>query len=417
MSKALVLCGGGSLGSYEVGVWKYLEEKNIHFDIVTGTSIGALIGAMYVSGDYEKCFDLWNNLSMEDVMNNGINIGKKGLENFSTSKALAFVGSYLKNGGADNSPFVKLLNEYCSPKKIKESKIKLGIVTTKYPSMKQINKTTDDLKEEEIISYLQASSACWPIFPISKIGRQKYVDGGFSDNLPIDLAIQMGATQIVAVKLKSYPAVPQHVELTQLPFVKTISSVVDLGWIMDFKHETLMNNFQVGYLDAKKAFGDVLGSYFAFSSLEGYQDIADDFVRECVVDDPLLWKKIDKSLVKAGYNCKTSQDVFIATLEIVGKILRISPYVEYDVATFVKECRKSCMKIIKNDEDMLKFAKIKIDKALAINEYPAFIGYLYNSYKHGHKAKNAKYFFNLSPLTILIDKAMEKLIGKMKNFN
>lgn len=128
-------------------------------------------------------------------------------------------------------------------------------------------------------------------------------------------------------------------------------------------------------------------------------------------------EKIDKSLVKAGYNCKTSQDVFIATLEIVGKILRISPYVEYDVATFVKECRKSCMKIIKNDEDMLKFAKIKIDKALAINEYPAFIGYLYNSYKHGHKAKNAKYFFNLSPLTILIDKAMEKLIGKMKNFH
>ncbi len=416
MSKALVLCGGGSLGSYEVGVWKYLEEKNMHFDIVTGTSIGALIGAMYVSGDYQKCYELWDNLSMNDVMNNGMNITKKGLENFSTSRALAFVGSYLKNGGADNSPFVKLLNQYCDPKKIKKSKIKLGIVTTKYPSMKQVNKTTDDLNEDEIISYLQASSACWPIFPISRIGKQKYVDGGLSDNLPIDLAIKMGATQILAVKLKSYPAVPQHVELTQLPFVKTISSVVDLGWIMDFNHETLMNNLQVGYLDAKKAFGDALGTYFTFSSLEGYQDIADDFVRECVVDDPLLWKKIDKSLSKAGYNCKTSQDAFIATLEIVGKILKISPYVEYDVHTFAKECRASCIGIIKNEKEMLKFTKIKTDRALNNAEYPAFIGYLYNSYKHGHKAKNAKHFYNLSPLTILISKAMEKLVEKLKSF-
>ncbi len=416
MSRALVLCGGGSLGSYEVGVWKYLEEKNMHFDIVTGTSIGALIGAMYVSNDYQKCFDLWNNLSMNDVMINGMNIGKKGLENFSTSRALAFVGSYLKNGGADNSPFVKLLNEYCDPKKIKESKIKLGIVTTKYPSMKQVNKTTDDLKEEEIISYLQASSACWPIFPVSKIGKQKYVDGGLSDNLPIDLAIKMGATQILAVKLKSYPAVPQHVELTELPFVKTISSVVDLGWIMDFKHETLMNNFQIGYFDAKKAFGDALGNYYTFTSLEGYQDIADDFVRECVEDDPLLWKKINKSLLKAGYNCKTSQDTFIATLELVGKILKVSPYVEYDITAFARECRKSCMSILKNEEEMTKFTKIKTNRALSNNEYPAFIGYLYNSFKGGHKAKNAKFFFNLSPITILITKAMEKLVTKLKTF-
>ncbi len=416
MSKALVLCGGGSLGSYEVGVWKYFEEKNIHFDIVTGTSIGALIGAMYVANDYEKCYELWDHVSMNDVMNNGINIGKKGLENFTASRALAFAGSYIKNAGADNTPFIKLVNKYCSPKKIKESKTKLGIVTTKYPSMKQVNLTSDDMKEEEIIPFLQASSACWPIFPVTKIGRQKYVDGGFSDNLPIDLAIKMGATQIVAVKLKSYPPVPQHLELTELPFVKTISSVVDLGWIMDFKHETIMNNLQIGYFDAKKAFGDALGKYFTFSSLEGFEEIADDFLRECVEDDPLLWKKINKILLKEGYECKTSKDAFIATLEIVGKILKVSPYVEYGVASFAKECRKECMSIIKNENDIKKFLQTKSNRALNKSEYPAFIGYLYNSYKAGHKAKHAKFFYNMSPLTILISNAMKELVKKLKTF-
>jgi NTE family protein len=54
MKRALVLCGGGSLGSYEVGVWKYLREKQMHFDIVTGTSIGSINGAMVVMDDFEK---------------------------------------------------------------------------------------------------------------------------------------------------------------------------------------------------------------------------------------------------------------------------------------------------------------------------------------------------------------------------
>ena len=49
MKRALVLCGGGSLGSDEVGVWKYLRERKITFDIVTGTSIGTLAAIVPLS--------------------------------------------------------------------------------------------------------------------------------------------------------------------------------------------------------------------------------------------------------------------------------------------------------------------------------------------------------------------------------
>src|SRR3990172_3605142 len=48
--RALVLSGGGSRGAYHVGVYKYLEEKGLTPDIVVGTSIGAVNGAMIVSG-------------------------------------------------------------------------------------------------------------------------------------------------------------------------------------------------------------------------------------------------------------------------------------------------------------------------------------------------------------------------------
>ena len=44
--KALVLAGGGARGSYQVGVWRALMELDWHPQIITGTSVGSLNGAM-----------------------------------------------------------------------------------------------------------------------------------------------------------------------------------------------------------------------------------------------------------------------------------------------------------------------------------------------------------------------------------
>ena len=58
MKRAIVLSGGGTKGAYELGVWKALREKETEFHIVTGTSIGAINGAMMCTGDYEKCCNI-----------------------------------------------------------------------------------------------------------------------------------------------------------------------------------------------------------------------------------------------------------------------------------------------------------------------------------------------------------------------
>lgn len=55
---ALVLGGGGARGAFEVGVWKALDELDYKPDIITGTSVGALNGALMLQGnvlDAEKC--------------------------------------------------------------------------------------------------------------------------------------------------------------------------------------------------------------------------------------------------------------------------------------------------------------------------------------------------------------------------
>ena len=53
MSKtAVVLAGGGSRGAYQIGVWKALRELGIEYQLVTGTSVGALNGVLMVQGDF-----------------------------------------------------------------------------------------------------------------------------------------------------------------------------------------------------------------------------------------------------------------------------------------------------------------------------------------------------------------------------
>ncbi len=55
--KALVLAGGGARGSYQVGVWRALMELDWHPQIITGTSVGSLNGAMFVLDQYETARD------------------------------------------------------------------------------------------------------------------------------------------------------------------------------------------------------------------------------------------------------------------------------------------------------------------------------------------------------------------------
>ena len=56
--RGLVLGGGGARGCYEVGAWQAFRECNIHFDCVSGTSIGAIVGAIYVQGNLHDAIEL-----------------------------------------------------------------------------------------------------------------------------------------------------------------------------------------------------------------------------------------------------------------------------------------------------------------------------------------------------------------------
>ena len=97
---AVVLAGGGSRGAYQIGVWKALREMGIEYQLVTGTSVGALNGALMVQGDYEKALSVWENLSFQDVVGDMIE-DKTDLSDRRLTRL--FAREALEKGGANIS--------------------------------------------------------------------------------------------------------------------------------------------------------------------------------------------------------------------------------------------------------------------------------------------------------------------------
>ena len=65
----LVLEGGGAKGAYQIGAWKALKEAGVKIRGVSGTSVGALNGALICMDDLEKAENLWRNISYSQIMN------------------------------------------------------------------------------------------------------------------------------------------------------------------------------------------------------------------------------------------------------------------------------------------------------------------------------------------------------------
>ena len=262
MKTALVLAGGGAKGAYEAGCIKALEELKQHYEIVTGTSIGALNGLLIAQQDLEALYTLWNTITIKDVLKDPINF------NFSMDSLISqanlikpFFKSYIDEKGADISPLIAMLHRLYHEEKVFNSPIDYGIVTVKYPLLSPLEITKKDMKAGEPLQYAIASASCFPAFPVHYIGEQGYIDGGYFDNLPISLALTMGAHRIIAIELGTEAT---HTYFQHRPNITLLRPSQDLGGFLDFSREILDFRIQLGYFDTLKTFGELKGFKYTF---------------------------------------------------------------------------------------------------------------------------------------------------------
>lgn len=265
MKTAIVLAGGGSKGAYQLGFYQAILELNVPFDIVTGTSIGALQGCLMVQEDYQAAYDLWHNIDISTVMKNGINIdGNIDTLVSQSNRFLPFFKQYIQNKGADITPLKELIDTLCDEEKMRASRIDFGLVTVEYPSLKPIQITKNEMEEGLMKDYLLASSSCFPAFPIHEFNNKGYIDGGYYDNLPMRLAKRMGADQFILVDLSNRK--PIHQEYLNRPNITYVIPSFDPGGFLDFDRKDIERRIKMGYLDTMRAFHKYRGFHYTFSN-------------------------------------------------------------------------------------------------------------------------------------------------------
>ncbi|ATU05228.1 hypothetical protein BKN14_02100 [Candidatus Gracilibacteria bacterium HOT-871] len=245
----LALGGGSARGFVHIGVLKYLEEKNIEIGEITGTSMGALIGALCAMGKNSKEI-------------------KKIAKEINYMKLFDFDFIY---GSVKGDKVKKKIKYYFGDLKIEELKIKLKIIAT--------NLETGEKKVFEsgsIVDALRASISIPGVFKPYKIGKDVYVDGLVVDNLPIDELSLENKIGVSAIKLPSGPLSTKRKVLgIQLPkFFLNLNyqilyrTIVNLMYQNEAKSiEIASGNKQVLHFD----FGKL--EFFNFSKVDKFVEI------------------------------------------------------------------------------------------------------------------------------------------------
>ena len=259
MKRAIVLSGGGAKGAYQIGVWKALRKLKLDYSIVTGTSVGALNGAFFVQKDYLKAVHMWYHMSFSHVFEHmdGDYHTLEGKKNILLTYAKGIL-----NGGMDITRLEETLDKYLSVKRFYRSPIDFGLITVNLSDMKPVSICKKDIKPEELKDYLIASASCFPAFPVKEIHGKKYIDGGYYDNIPIHLALDLGADEIIAVDLKAI-GLKKKVKDCSIP-ITYITPRCDLGSFLVFDKTLARRAMRLGYLDTLKTFHKLEGNYYTF---------------------------------------------------------------------------------------------------------------------------------------------------------
>ena len=365
--KAVVLSGGGARGAYQAGAWKALRELDYQFDIVTGTSVGALNAAMMASGDFDRAITLWQEISPEAVLKNSpetsseeIGIGKWTLE---------FMEKAIRERSFDQTPLRALIEKNLDLDALYASPVELGIVATKHPSMETVRLYKNEIPKERVIDYLMASSACYPLMRAYKIGEESYIDGGFGDNMPTQMAIDAGAEEIVVINLD---AIGVKAKSNRAGIrVTRVDPKEDLGFILDFNRNYALVNIERGYFDTMKAFSIYDGWLYNFKkgemtgANEAFIALLEDAAAKAIPENNMggfMKKHIAMNFIRVmakGTSAITlGKGWVLSAADLTGRIFALDPQKVYTKAEFDRLLLQKLAALphfdTKNGEDILR---------------------------------------------------------------
>lgn len=365
MKTAIVLSGGGAKGAYQIGVWKALRKLKIKYDVVTGTSVGALNGVMMVQNDYHTAKRVWSNIDYETVFNNEF-------KNIDESPHVTYIKQFVMAGGIDIANLKSLLDRVYNKKKFYSSKVDFGLVVYNLSNKKEELLDKKSINPNHLKDFVIASASCYPAFKTKIIDGDKYIDGGYYDNLPINLAIDLGADRIIAVDLKA-PGIRQKQKNMNVDLIK-ICPNNDIGWFLEFDKNLARRSINYGYNDTMKIFNRLKGNKYTFHK-KFYELVFNSMFNKCQ-------RKI-KEILKSD---KLSEKEFQDIIEYAGEVFNIDDTKVYYIDYYNYQLKKRFKRIPEVDKKTISAKILKKDvKGLLESKY--IVKYIYQKLVHNNKPK------------------------------
>lgn len=229
--RALVLSGGGGRGAYELGVFKAFMERGRRFDLISGTSVGAITAAAIASGlTMPELEAMWGRMHQFRVMQ-----PRGDLWAFPKWTHLMYT-----------KPLLKFLEHEIDFEAIQRSPTEVRVSA--------VDVGTGDIRVftnmELTPSRLLASASIPILFPMVEDGGRHYWDGGTVVNTPLRPAIEAGATEITCVLLSPVGAreLPPPTNLWE-----ALARVTDLRMMGNLKEDVMHAEFINGLVAAGTA--------------------------------------------------------------------------------------------------------------------------------------------------------------------
>lgn len=283
MRYGLVFAGGGAKGAYEIGVWDALDRMGIEIGAVTGVSIGSINGAMFVQREFRRAKELWENITLSDI----VAISGADMNNlFSMQNIVGIISEMYKNQGLDTEPLENLLKNVIDEEKIRKSGMDFGLATYSLTDKKAVELFAEQIPEGKLVEYILAS-ACLPGFQQRKIDGKAFIDGGINNNMPVNMLLERGYKNIIAVDIGGVGIVKSVDDIgVNIKNIKCTDSIIGT---MQFESDTIKKCIKRGYYDTYKAFGRLCGEMYYFNTMSYYRaksNLSDKMIHniECAGD-------------------------------------------------------------------------------------------------------------------------------------
>ncbi|UCD10142.1 MAG: patatin-like phospholipase family protein [Dehalococcoidales bacterium] len=179
----LALGGGAARGLSHIGVLKVLEDNDIYPDVITGTSIGALVGALYAGG-----------MGIRDIEQFAVGLDFKRL-------ALLTDITLPVSGLISGKRVISLIKSILGDLTFSQLKYDFACVATDIITGEQVV-----LREGSLVEAVRASISLPGIFTPVRIANRHLVDGGLVNEVPVSVCREIGAEYVIGVNVIPEPS-------------------------------------------------------------------------------------------------------------------------------------------------------------------------------------------------------------------